>query len=292
MRLSTRLKFSPFYAVSYLPFRVLYALSDLTYFFVYYVLKYRREIVKSNLEASFPDKPKTDLLAIEKAFYRHFCDSFAETLKGLSMDERDFKSRMIVKNANVVEKLFASGKSAILYAGHYGNWEWISILPLTLSHQMTSFYQPLGNSYFNELMKIIRERFGIKCIESKKGFKSILEFERRNILTLNLMIGDQSPRRKSAKHWTSFLHQDTAFLVGAAKIAQKSHQAMVFPLVRKVKRGFYEIEFQLITTSTNELEEGAAIDKFAQLLENAIEEAPEFWLWSHKRWKLKKETAI
>jgi Kdo2-lipid IVA lauroyltransferase/acyltransferase len=284
------LKFFPFYLVSYLPFPVLFFLSDLTYMLLYYVLKYRRQVVSDNLSKAFPDKNRTELKTIERAYYKHLCDIAYESLKSLSLSPKGIKKRMQYKNIDLLNRYHQTNRSAILYAGHFGNWEWISFLPLSVSHQVTSFYQPLKNKYFDELVKKARGRFGAICVESNKGVKSVLTFEQEKILTINLIIGDQSPKKKSQKYWTRFLDQDTAFLIGADKIAQKANHVLLFPFYKKIKRGYYELEFQIITESPMEMNSEDIIDSYANHLEQAIKSAPEMWLWSHNRWKLKRDS--
>jgi KDO2-lipid IV(A) lauroyltransferase len=289
MTLKTKLKFLPFYLASYLPFTFLYFLSDLTFLLLFYVLKYRRYVVFENLGTAFPEKGIKERRIIEKAYYKHFCDIVYEAIKSLSLNENGIRKRFVVKNIDLLHKYYLDKRSAILYAGHFGNWEWISFLPLSVSQQVTSFYQPLNNKYFDELVKKVRERFGVICVESSKGVKSVLSFEREKILTINLIIGDQSPRKDAVKHWTKFFNQETAFLIGADKIARKANHVLLFPFYRKIKRGFYEVEFQIITETPKEIKSEDIIDAYANHLERAINASPELWLWSHKRWKLKKE---
>lgn len=285
----TKLKYLPFYLASYLPFPILYFLSDLTFILVFYVIQYRRDVVYENLKKAFPEKVEHELRAIEKSYYKHLCDIVAEAIKSLSLGPKGIKKRLQFKNIDLLYRYYQEKRSAILYAGHFGNWEWISFLPLSVSHQVTSFYQPLKNKYFDQLVKKARERFGAICVESSKGIKSVLGFEREKILTLNLIIGDQSPRKDSAKYWTNFFDQETAFLIGADKIAQKANHVLLFPYYKKIKRGYYELEFQIITESPKEMSSNHIIDAYARHLEQAIRSSPEMWLWSHNRWKLKRE---
>jgi KDO2-lipid IV(A) lauroyltransferase len=283
------MKFLPFYMASWLPFFVLYFLSDITFILLFYIIGYRRKVVLENLKNAFKDKGIDELKRIEKSYYKHLCDIIFESTKSLSIDREGIKGRFIVKNADMVHRYFSAGRSAIIYAGHFGNWEWMSFLPLSVSHQVTSFYQHFSNKYFDELVKIARERFGVVCVEASKGVKSVLSFEQRNILTLNLIIGDQCPRAESPKHWVSFLGQETAFLVGADKIAQKANHIILFPFFKKSRRGHYELEFQVITENPAEMESNEIIGAYAAFLERAITSSPEMWLWSHRRWKLTPE---
>lgn len=288
MKFSTRLKYSPIYVLSLIPTPLLYALSDLVSTLLYKVMGYRIDTVRSNLNRSFPEKSEQEIRKIEKAFYQHFCDVFIESMKSMSLSKKQVNQRFKIKNPELIEQY--KDRSIILYTAHQGNWEWFSFLPLFLSnHQVTTFYQPLSNSYFDGLMKLIRSRFGVICVESNKGYKSILQFARKNIPTLNIIIGDQSPRNDSTKHWTNFLNQETAFLIGSDKIAKKSNQVVLFPAYRKVKRGHYELEFKLLEESPKEHKNYHLIDQYAASLEKAISDSPALWLWSHRRWKLRKE---
>ena len=286
MKYITRIKFLPLYAFSFAPMFALYMLSNLAFIIVYHVIKYRRRVVLNNLENSFSDKSNQELEIIERAFYRHLCDIIFESIKALTVGKKAIKKRFCIKNPELIQEYYEEKRSIIMYTAHHGNWEWMSFLPLYIAHQVTTFYQPLSNKYFNELIKINRERFGAICIESNKGYKSLLNFSQRNILTLNCIIGDQSPRKDSTKHWVQFLNQETAFLVGTDRIAKKSNQVVVFPSFRKRRRGYYELEFKVIEEDVAKKNSYEIIDKYTELLEETIINSPELWLWSHRRWKL------
>jgi Kdo2-lipid IVA lauroyltransferase/acyltransferase len=279
-----RIKFAPFYLLSLLPLNILYLFSNGISSFLYHVLKYRRKVVFDNLRNSFPDKKLSELLKIEKGFYQHFCDIFIEAVKILTISKAQVKKRFKVKNPEVIEGLYKKEKSAILYAAHLGNWEWMASLPLHIPHQFLSFYQAQSNTYFDELMILIRERFNNICVESKSGYKTLMNYSEKNQLTLTCMIGDQSPALKSTKHWTIFLHQETAFLIGAARLAQKCQQVLVYPRMTEIKRGYYEFEFIVMEDNDDSRE---MINAYAKLLEENITAQPTLWLWSHRRWKLK-----
>jgi KDO2-lipid IV(A) lauroyltransferase len=234
----------------------------------------------------FTDKNRDELYELQKSYYKHLCDLIFEAIKSLSMNKKAIQKRFVIRNPELLERYYKEGRSAIMYAGHFGNWEWISFLPLQVKHQVTSFYQKLSNKYFDELVKIARERFDAICVESGKGVKSIISHEQQNILTINLIIGDQSPRKDSAMYWTDFLGHRTAFLVGADKIAQKANHVVMFPFFNKTDRGSYEIDFQVITEQPKEMNSDDIIESFASHLEKAILAHPQLWLWSHRRWKL------
>ena len=274
--------------VSIIPLRCLYLLSSLTYVVLYYVFGYRKTVVRPNLQNSFPDKSLTEIIEIEKRFYKHFCDVAFESVKALTISKRSISKRFHIKNLAMVEELYDQKKDVIMYTSHYGNWEWIAFLPLFLPHHVTAFYQQLSNRYFDQLMMQIRSRFGVQCIESRNGYRALIKLKQEKVLSFNCIIGDQSPRMDVAKHWVTFLNQETAFLTGADKIAKKTNQIVIFPLFRKLKRGRYELEFIVIEENAQLQESQIIIEKYAEILENTITKSPELWLWTHRRWKLTK----
>lgn len=282
------LKFLPFYLLSVLPWALLYGISNFLCFVLYRIMRYRRAVVRANIAGSFPEKSGVEQKKIEKEFYQHFCDIMMESVKALTLSQAEIKRRFQVTNPELIQKFHDENRSIVMYAAHQGNWEWIGFLPLYLPHQVTSFYQPLSNKYFDALMLRIRTRNGVICVEQSKGYRAILGFAQKKILTLNCIIGDQSPGRDSSMHWTQFLHRETGFLMGAARIAQKSHQAVVFPAFQKVGRGRYTLEFKVIEANEVAQDDWQVIDRYAQILEESIRQAPALWLWSHRRWKLKR----
>lgn len=282
------LKFLPLYALSVIPFPILYLLSDLTYGVLYYGIKYRRAVVRANLKSSFPDKSEQEIQQIEKKFYRHFCDMSFESIKALTISKKTMKKRVRIKNKVLVNELFRQKRHVLLYTAHYGNWEWLSFLPVLIPYEIKTFYRQLSSSYFDEIMLKLRSRLGAECIESNNGYKAMYKYHRSEQLTMTCLIGDQCPTRKSAMHWVSFLNQDTAFFTGPDRIARKFDQAVLFPSMKKIKRGYYEVEFVEIEPDPVQSTQDAIVDKYAHVLEHSIREMPELWLWSHRRWKLAK----
>lgn len=239
-----------------------------------------------NLINAFPNKSEAELIQIQKEFYIHLCDSVIENIKCLSISKKEIQKRFTIKNIDLIEQYYDDQKSVIIYAAHQGNWEWLSFIQLYTPYTGTALYKPISNSYFNDLMKTIRGRFGIQCIKSNNGYKAMVKFKQKNILSMTAIIGDQSPSKESAKHWTNFLNQDTAFLIGADRIAKKTNQMVVFPKFSKLQRGYYELELIPIEHDPQAANSYEIIDKYAQLLEEAIKQSPALWLWSHRRWKL------
>jgi len=280
-----KLKFFPFYALSILPMPVLYVMSDFVFLIVYHIIRYRRDVVYSNLKRSFQDKSDQEIKSIEKNFYKYLFDLMFETIKILTISPKKVTNRFRIKNLDLIEKCYDNNKHIILYAAHQGNWEWLSFLSLYVPHQGITIYQPLSNTYFDELMRTVRERFGAICVEKNKSYKTVLENIHRGQLSMFALIGDQSPARTGSKYWTRFMNQKTAFVMGAERIVAKTNQAALFPAFKRVKRGLYELEFKIINTP--EVNDNYhLIDNYSSLLEETIKASPELWLWSHKRWKL------
>lgn len=264
---------------------MIYGLSSFAYFLIFHVAGYRKKIVYQNLRNSFPNKSEEEIHQDAKKFYRHFCEVFLEAIKVLTISKKNIKKRCHFKNPEVLNDLYKEEKSIILYAGHFGNWEWMACIPLYTPYKFLSFYQEQSNKYFNNFMILLRERFGNQCVESRVGFKELVKNTRAGNLTLTYVIGDQSPMSKSSMHWTKFLNQETAFLVGADRMAKKCNQLLVYPHVSQPKRGYYEVDFKLIPMDSDK----EPIEYFANFLEDSITKQPELWLWSHRRWKRKRE---
>ncbi len=286
MKVPSYIRFLPFYIISILPLSGLYILSDLMFLLLYHLIGYRRSVVGKNLKNAFPDKTKSDIASIEKSFYKHFCDIAFESIKVLTISKAAATNRFRIKNMELIDDLYRQQKSIILYTAHYGNWEWLGFLPLLMPYQAVSFYQKLSNSYFDRFMQLTRSRFGVRCIESKQGYKNMVKFQEENLLTMTYIVGDQSPTQGASKHWLNFLNQETAFLLGTDRIAKKLNQVVLFPSYRKLKRGYYEIEFIPLELNPAKNNSQDIIEKYAQALEASILSSPALWLWSHRRWKL------
>lgn len=186
----------------------------------------------------------------------------------------------------MIEDHFRNGKNIIIYAGHYGNWEWFGAFPLLVPYKLNTFYQPLQNPYFDQLMKLIRSRFDLECIPSHRGYKKMLEMKTKNIKHMTLMVGDQSPADDKNVEWADFFDRKTAFLTGVERISKKLDLLVVFPHFTKPKRGYYEIRFVPLRPNKSSKTQNNLIQDFSHVLQKAITDAPEMWLWTHRRWKL------
>lgn len=272
--------------LSVLPMQILYVLSDTAYLFIYYIIQYRKKVVLKNLRKVFPEKSKDEINDISKRFYRHFCDVLFESLKTLTITKKEAKNRLRLKNPEILTGFLKNNRSILLYTAHQGNWELLVYLPLILTYPSNTFYRPLNNRYFNGLLLLIRERFGVTCVEKSKGYRTIIAQKNNSEVVMNCIIGDQSPKRNSAIHWCDFFNRKTAFYLGANTISMKTNNVVLFPRFTKIKRGYYQLCFELIEEFPSRSEGYEIVDKYATCLENAITQSPEMWLWSHRRWKL------
>ena len=233
---------------------------------------------------SFPERSQVERNKIIRRFYIHFCQTFIESLKMLSISSNKMKERYRIINPELLEQLYQDGKSCIIYGAHMGNWEWMSSIPLLTRYPLLSFYQKQSNAYFNDLMLLLRGRFGNNCVEYREGLKSMASNNRDKKLSLYYIIGDQSPMDSSALEWINFLNRSTAFLMGAPKMAEKFNCDIVYPMIRQSKMGYYETE---LIQFPRDLSAEEMVRHYALLLERNIKEQPSLWLWSHRRWKLK-----
>jgi len=270
---------------SSLPLFLLYALADFLFLLNYYVVGYRKAVVRENLKKAFPARSAAERLQIEKKFYRYLSDQVVETFKTFQMSENDILKRVEVLNPEVMNDLAEKGQHVVHLLGHHANWEWYAkALALKTKHWLFFVYKPLNNKGFDVLMKQMREQFGVKAVPMKSVFSTIES--NLDKVHASFFGGDQSPMAHNRFIWIPFMHQPTAVYLGAEDIAKKYNAAVVFGKMRRVKRGYYTIELQLITDSPNETTFGEITKAHTLLLEELLEEQPQYWLWSHKRWKL------
>lgn len=275
------------YLISLLPLRMLYVLSDGLFYLIYYVVKYRRPLVRKNLTSSFPDKGEEEIVRIERAFYSWFCDYIVETLKLFTMSKKQMKRRMVFHASEEVDKQIAAGKSCAIYLGHYGNWEWVSSLPLWLSDQATclQIYHVLENEAIDALFLRVRGRMGSTSIPMADTLKTIIKRQREGQRLVVGFIADQVPLWNSIHYWSDFLHHDTPVFTGTERIAKHQNMAVFYLDVTRPKRGYYEATFKLVTDQPKETPQFSITESYMQLLQATINRTPQYWLWSHNRWK-------
>jgi KDO2-lipid IV(A) lauroyltransferase len=281
-----------FYGINWiftlLPLPVLYIFSDFLYLVLYYIVSYRRNVVATNLKNSFPEKTDKELKVIEKKFYRHLSDLLIETFKSTHMTSANQKKRFTYNNLEIMDKLREEKRDIIAVMGHYNNWEWPTLLPYYLKYTTIIIYKPLQNKYFNRFINNHRSEHGIVLTPTSQVIREIINYRKNDINTVSVFISDQIPSKGDIKYWTTFLNQDTAVFTGAGKIASKYDMAMVFFHVQKVKRGYYNLNIELLFDHTAGLSEEVITEKHVRRLEDIIKEKPENWIWSHRRWKHKK----
>lgn len=276
------------YFFSVLPWAVLFAFSDFFFLIIFYAIGYRRKIVRMNLANSFPEKTGKELKSIEFRFYRYFVDMIMEMLKLFTMnpEQKMARCKMDAESQALFGKLYADKRSSIVVFGHYGNWEYCpSGLPLQTDFQSYVIYHPLSNPYFDRLMSRLRTSSGSKLYTMAGTLKGMIA--NRDELNMTAFLSDQSPRRKGA-YWTKFLNQDTPVFRGPEKIAQKLRMAVIYGSLERVKRGKYVFHSCLICEDASETQPGEITEAHLHLLEKDIRTAPEYWLWTHRRWKHKK----
>ncbi len=274
---------------SALPFRILYMLSDFNYLLMYHVGRYRRKVVRENLEKSFPEKTEAERLQIERKFYRYLSDYMLEDLKLLHMSAEDLCQRMIYKNTEQYLELTEKYGGIIVMIPHYANYEWLIGMGSVMKpgDVPVQVYKPLKDKYLNELFKQIRSRFGGYNIPKHSTAREIIKLKREGKNMVVGLITDQWP--SGDRYWTTFMGQETAFLNGAERIAKMMNFPVFYCELTKTRRGYCEAEFKLMTEAPKETVEGEITDMFAHELEQTIRREPAYWLWSHKRWKFTKK---
>lgn len=277
--------------VTLLPLPVLYIFSDFLYLLLYYFPSYRRKIVASNLLNSFPEKTPEELKIIEKKFYRHMADLFIETFKLSHMSKSELSRRFTVSNVELIEKLFDEKRDIIAVLGHYNNWEWLAIFPTRTRYKAVSIYKPLQNKYFDKFINHLRSQHGMVLTPMSSIIREIINDKKSNINTISAFLSDQTPVRSEIKYWTTFLNQDTPVYLGSEKIASKYDMAVVFFNIQKIKRGYYNLNIELLHEYTKGLPEYQVTESHIRRLEEIVIKAPEYWIWSHRRWKHKRPQA-
>lgn len=271
--------------ISILPFRLLYAFSDILYLFIYKIFGYRIATVKKNLKLVFPDKSKKEIKDITSKFYHHLCDMILEAIKAMTISKASMQKRYKFANVDLIHNLEAREKSIMLMCAHYGSWEWIFILQTYVSHKGYAVYKKLANPYFDKLVKRIRAKYNSDLITTKETFKVLKASKDKGELTINGFVSDQSPKAKKALHWNEFMGIKVPMYTGAETLAKQLDMAVVFFSVKRIKRGYYETTFHTICENPNEYNDFEITDKFFKLVEEQIHKAPQYYLWTHKRWK-------
>lgn len=273
--------------ISRLPFSVLYVLSDFFYLLFYKCFRYRVKVVNRNLRNSFPDKSPKEITQLRRQYYHHFTDLIVESLKIFSITEEEAMKRFKVNNAEILDQYVEKGRSVLLVGGHYNNWEMLAAgIPGYIQHEAVAIYHRLGNKFLDSKFLSSRSKFGLKMI-SRQEVKEY--FANDDKLTCTIFGADQSPSIAKKVYWMDFLNQDTPVMFGVEKFAKEKNSPVIFGGITKVKRGHYEFDMEVLFDDPSQCEYGEITKGHTLRLEKQILEAPQYWLWTHKRWKRKRK---
>lgn len=270
--------------ISLLPLRFIYLLTDFFYLLLLSILPYRKKLIKKNIRNSFKSVTEKDVNKLTRKFYKHLSDILAESIKNLTISKKDLLKRVHVVNPALMEDLYKKDKSVLIISGHFNNWEWIiTSQNFLFDHCAVGIGMPLTNKFWDKKINARRARNGMKILNASNVDSFFGQSFEKPIATL--ILADQAPANSFKSYWMNFLNQETAIVFGPEQIANKYNQACVFLRMNKIKRGYYQIELELITDNPHSLNWGELTEKHARLLEEMIIKNPEQWIWSHNRWK-------
>ena len=277
--------------ITWIPLRLLYVVSDICYPIVYHVVRYRKAVVRMNLAKSFPEKTEKERRAIERRFYHFFCDLFVETMYEMHISEKEIHRRMTFGNLEQILEQNAKNKSVMIMTAHYGNWEWTLAFSLFSPEDYPSnpIYKRLRNGRFDKMIHQLRARYGAKLIEKNDLLRVMFRLKKDNQVGNFWMISDQTPNGRNIHFWTPFLNQDTPTVTGTEQLARKFDYPVFYADINRIKRGYYHCEFKPISLEPTKTKEFEITENYMKLLQKSIEAHPEFWLWSHRRWKFHRD---
>lgn len=278
--------------ISILPFRLLYIVSDIIYIFLFKIFGYRKTIVKNNLRLVFPDKTEKEINTITKKFYSHLCDLFLEMIKTLSISKAQLNKRFVVKNKEAIKQLESKNTSIVLMYGHYASYEWSIVLQTYLNAPGLGIYKRIANKHFDKLVRQIRSKYNTELIDTKKALVKIAKLYAAKDSRMIAFLSDQSPKMRPNNVWQNFMGINVPCFVGAEVTAKKYNFPVGFLKIDKIKRGYYEGEIVILSENPNEEPNFKITEKFNRLLEQQIMAKPEYYLWTHKRWKHKDKKAM
>ncbi len=274
--------------LSLLPLSVLHVLSDFLFLVIYYLVGYRKKVVFKNLHSSFPEKNEQEIKSIARGYYRHLCDYIVEGIRLFSMPKAEALRRVKMLNPEVPDRIAAQGRGVIFVTGHYADWEMGSVaLDPQLRHKLCIIAAPIKNKFLDKKINAYRRRCGAKIVSRQE----IVSFMRKTGTEVNatVFLGDQAPPNNHGNYyWTNFLNQETPVVLGAEMFAKRYNLPVIYIKQKRVKRGYYTMEAVLLTENPQETERYEITEMHTRLLEEMIREEPQYWLWSHRRWKRKK----
>ncbi|BEG63062.1 lysophospholipid acyltransferase family protein [Coprobacter fastidiosus] len=258
---------------------------------MFYIVRYRRKLVYQNMKDSFPEKSEKEIRRMEKAFYHHFCDYIVETIKLLHISDKETRKRVKFHNTEALQEIVDNGGSCLMLLGHYGNWEFVPSVTLWMRKGSVIFaqiYRPLKNKWFDRFFLKLRGRYHSECIAKQDTLRSILRYKSSGRPSITGFMADQTPSPANIHHWVNFLNHDTPVFTGVEKIAHKVGFSVFYFDVEKIKRGYYSVTIREISKNPKETEEFEITNKYMEMMETTILRAPEYWLWTHNRWKHKR----
>ncbi len=270
--------------LGFLPFWFLYILSDIFYYIIL-IIGYRKKLVYKNLRNSFPEKSEEEIDKIAHKFYRNFCDVFFETFKLYGMNEKQMRQRVSIKNGELLDKYYDEGKDVYAIMAHYGTWEWVPSINLFVKLHGSAIYHPLKSKPYDDFMLKLRSKWGSYNFPMKTSFRSMIQMKKDGTRFILGIIADQSPSKSKVQYQTMFLNQMTPVHLGAEKMAAKTNDPIVFLRFDKIKRGHYCIVVEPLIENPKECKEYEITETHVKHLEKIIQEKPEYWLWTHNRWK-------
>ncbi|ARV13631.1 lipid A biosynthesis acyltransferase [Polaribacter sp. SA4-12] len=273
------------WVLSRLPMRVLYIKSDFLYILMYYIIGYRKKVVLDNLKLSFPEKSDEELKKISKKFFKHFIDLIMESVKAFSISEKQILKRYKYKNPELVDKYAKQGRNIALVGAHQANWEWSISMPLALNIDVYGAYTKLNNKYFEKWVRESREKFGIKGYKTSDTVRGMQKNFSDKKQGAYILLSDQSPQPHKTYYWREFFGIKVPIHTGAEMLSKRFDYVVINYVAKKVKRGYYEVEFQLITDTPKDFEDYQITDKYTELTEENVKQQPELYLWSHRRFK-------
>lgn len=274
--------------LAWMPFWVLYGVSNFLFVLIFNVFGYRKKVVETNLRNSFPDYSNSQIEVVTRKFYRHFCDTIVEIIKLLHVSEKQLDKRISFKNIEHLHKFHEQGKSVTVLMSHYANWEYIPFISCKLEAASASIYHVLKNQDFDDLMKKMRGQFGLKLFPMESSLRSLINLQKEAGDYIVGVIADQTPHSEFNRTWLTFLNQETYVYMGPEKIATMFNHAVAYMKMTKPRRGHYVLEVVPVMENAKESEPFEIISTYYKLLGNQIKEQPELWLWTHRRWKHKR----
>ncbi|WP_162127443.1 lysophospholipid acyltransferase family protein [Flavobacterium phycosphaerae] len=274
--------------ISILPFRLLYLFSDGIYVLVYHVIGYRKKIVRNNIAIALPHLSEVERLQIEKKFYHHMCDMFLEMIKTMTISRAELDKRYTFTNIDLYLDLEKKQKSIAVLMAHYASYEWAISMNNIINFEGFAIYKKIANKYFDKLVRDIRSKFKATLITNRETIRIIEKNAKNKHLGVYGFASDQSPQLSKTHHWSTFMGVETPVHTGAEMLAKRFDMNVIFLKTRKVKRGYYEGTFEYLAENPKEVPNYQISDEFLKRVEKQILEAPEYYLWTHKRWKHRK----